>query len=170
MSRIKPPSFPQLPAQCLGNLLPNSLATKAKKTLQNTDDQKQKRRNASLPCICSLAAWQRYGLLEGGFLQVLPCQLSPQNSDGTPPRSSCRLEGSVKKTQNPGKVHTSPSAWQSPPSSGCPRGSVTADLVRHHFWGEKRSNPPILRRRLSERALFFFFFSPPVRACRCFIP
>lgn len=56
MSWIKPPSSLRLPAQRLGKLLPNLLATKAKKTLQNTDDQKQSAVMLPFPCICSLAA------------------------------------------------------------------------------------------------------------------
>lgn len=55
MSWIKPPSFLQLPAQCLGSLLPNLMAIKAKKTLQNTDDQKQ--RAVMLPFL-AYAPWQ----------------------------------------------------------------------------------------------------------------
>ena len=86
---LKPPSFLQLSAQCLGNLLPNLLATKAKKTLQNTDDQKQ-----CLPFS---------HMLPGSMLALrtprrrLPASPAPpalpQVSDGTPPRSRRRLKG-----------------------------------------------------------------------------
>lgn len=55
VSWIKPPSFLQLPAQCLGNLLPNLLVTMAKKTLQNTDDQKQ---SAVMLLLLAYAPWQ----------------------------------------------------------------------------------------------------------------
>lgn len=160
MSWIKPPSFLQLPAQRLGNLLPNLPATKAKKTLQNTDDQKQ---SAVMLPFLAYAPWQHLSAKDSSKeASCKSCPASfPPNSDGNPPppRSGWRLKGLL----NSGKVHASPSAWESPPSSGLPCRSIAADLVRHRFGG-KPYRFSGLRRRLSERSLF------PSQVLSAFIP
>lgn len=91
MSWIKPPSSLQLPAQCLGNLLPKLLATKAKKPLQNRDDQKQ---SAVILLFLAYAPWQ-HGNRKNSLKDVSckPCPASfPQFQMESPPRSRGKLE------------------------------------------------------------------------------
>lgn len=98
MSWIKPPSFLQLPAQRLGNLLPNLLATKAKKTLQNTDDQKQ---SAVMLPFLAYAPWQHLSAKDSSKeASCKSCPASfPPKSDGNPPTLRVEVEGSVKLWQ-----------------------------------------------------------------------
>lgn len=139
MSWIKPPSFLQLPAQRLGNLLPNLPAPKAKKTLQNTDDQKQ---SAVMLPFLAYAPWQHLSAKDSSKeASCKSCPASfPPNSDGTPPTHTLRVEveGSVKLWQGSRESFSLGIAsifWSSLPLNRCRPGSAS-------FWGK---TVPILR-------------------------
>lgn len=138
MSWIKPPSFLQLPAQCLGNLLPNLLATKAKKTLQNTDDQKQ---SAVMLPFLAYAPWQHVSAKDSpkeAFCKSCPASFPPKFR-WKPPMLRVQVEGSVKPWQGSRESFSLRirllllvfHAAQSPP--------IRFSIVL----GENRSNPPV---------------------------
>lgn len=129
MSWIKPPSCLQLPAQGLGNLLPSLLATKARKSLQNTGEQQQ---SAVMLPFLAYAPWQCVSAKDSSkeaSCESCPAS-SPPGTDGSPPCSG------LKGLENPGKVLLSPSAWELHPYSDLSCGSNAINKVQHRFRGQ----------------------------------